>query len=93
MQDTIRAAIDRGEPLPADVLDAMTRDMRPSPSAVRDARVGVIWLAVAIGISGFGFAIRYYADEALPPFLAIAAIPAAVGVAFLLLSLFNRSKS
>ena len=91
-QDTIRAAIDKGQPLPPEVLEAMTRDVRPAPSSGRDMRVGIVWLAIAAGVAGFGAAIGYYSDEALPPFLGIAAIPAAIGIAFVALSFFNKQR-
>lgn len=92
MQDTIRAAIEKGQQLPPEVLDAMTRDVRPASSRARDVRVGVIWLAIAAAIAGFGAFIGYYAEEAVPPFLGIACIPGAIGLAFIILSFFNKQR-
>lgn len=92
LQDTIRVAIEKGQELPADVLEAMTRDIRPASSRTRDIRVGVVWLAIAAGIAGFGAAIGYYAEEAVPPFLAMAALPGAIGLAFIILSFFNKQR-
>ncbi|MBS0297636.1 MAG: hypothetical protein JSR45_15105 [Proteobacteria bacterium] len=90
MQQTIRAAIEKGQPLPPEVLDAMTRDVKPAPSAARDIRVGVVWLAIGLGIAGFGLAMGQYTEAAMPPFLGIGAIPAAVGLAFIVMSFFNN---
>jgi hypothetical protein len=92
MQQTIRAAIERGQPLPPEMIDAMTRDVRPAPSAGRDLRIGVVWLAIAGGLIGFGAAMSYFAEEAAYPFLGMAAVPAAIGLAFVVLSIFNRGK-
>jgi hypothetical protein len=91
MQQTIRSAIERGQQLPPEMIDAMTRDVRTPPSPGRDLRAAIVWLAIAIGLAGFGWAIQYYSDWDTP-FLAIAALPAAIGVAFLLLAIVNRSK-
>src|ERR1700739_2108051 len=63
LQDTIRLAIEKGQQLPPEVLDAMTRDIRPASTAARDIRVGVIWLAIALALCGFRFAIRPYAGR------------------------------
>jgi hypothetical protein len=93
MQETIRAAIERGQPLPPEVLDAMTRDVRPAPSAGRDLRIGVVWLAIAAGLAGFGAAIGQLTDDdVLWPFVGMAAVPGAIGLAFVVLALFNKGK-
>jgi hypothetical protein len=92
MQQTIRAAIERGQPLPPEVLDAMTRDVRAAPSSGRDIRVGVVWLAIGLGIAGFGLAMSQYSEYAGPPFYGIGAIPAAIGLAFIVMSFFNSNK-
>ena len=92
LQDTIRLAIEKGQALPPEVLDVMTRDIRPAPSAARDFRVGVVWLAIGLGIAGFGVAMGQYADEAMFPFLGIGAIPGAIGVAFIIMSFFNKRR-
>jgi hypothetical protein len=92
MQLTIRAAIERGQPLPPEVLEAMTRNSRPEPSAGRDLRSGIVWLFIGIGFAAFGVLISYEpgADDARYPLLGIAAIPGCIGLAFLAMALFNR---
>jgi Na+/proline symporter len=92
LQDTIRLAIEKGQELPPDLLEAMTRDIRPASSRTRDIRTGIIWMFIAAGIAGFGLAIGYYSDEAIPPFLGIAAIPGAIGLAYVVLSFFNPKR-
>ncbi len=91
LQDTVRRAIDKGQPLPPEVLDAMTRDVRPAASPQRDLRTAIVWLAIAIGFAGFGFALNYSNDDVpVGVFLGIAAIPGAIGLAFLALGLLGK---
>jgi hypothetical protein len=94
MQQTIRAAIERGQPLPPEMLDLMTRDSRPAPSAARDARAGVIWLGIAMGLAAFGLMMGYSFDNdhAQDALIGIAAFPGFIGVAYLIVALFNRGK-
>jgi hypothetical protein len=95
VQATVRAAIDKGQELPAELVDAITKERRPANSPVRDIRGGVIWLAVAAGFAGFGYYIGWYADEAQPAFYAMAAFPGFIGLAFLamgLVGLATKSK-
>jgi hypothetical protein len=95
MQETIRAAIERGQPLPPEMIDAMTRDVRSAPSSGRDFRAGVIWLGVAVGLAVFGYVIGFEPDaaDARYPLMGMAAFPGFIGLAFLLVALFNRGKS
>ena len=51
MQETIRHAVDKGQQLPPELIDVMTKDVQKTlPSRTRDIRRGIIWLAVGIGI-------------------------------------------
>ncbi len=98
MQTTIRHAIDKGQALPPELIDAMTRDVASKlPSRTRDLRRGVIWLAVGVGIAAFGFLSELgWNDHDLEMvgsgMLGIAAIPATIGLAFIVLSFFNPNK-
>jgi hypothetical protein len=92
MQDTIRAAIDKGQTLPPDLIEAMTRDVRPTSSAQRDIRLGVIWLAIAVGLGALGYAAGDYTDDGAQATIALAAIPGVIGIAFIVLSFFNKNK-
>lgn len=94
LADTMRAAIEKGQPLPPEVVDALTQGgpMRASvPKS--DLRRGVVWVAVAAGIILFGFSIGYWEPDAAMPFIGIAAIPLCVGCAFLVLAWLNRTKA
>ncbi len=99
MQTTIRHAIDKGQDLPPELIDAMTRDVAAKlPSRTRDLRRGVIWLAVGIGIAAFSALSSMGWDngndwrEIGNGMLGIAAIPATIGLAFIVLSFFNPNK-
>jgi len=94
MQQTIRAAIEKGQPLPPDLIDAISRDVRPAPSAARDLRTGLIWLGVAAGFVGFAYALGYTEDagDAFWPMIGLACIPGFIGLAFVIMAAFNRGK-
>ena len=99
MQKTVRAAIDKGQPLPPEVIEALSNEAaRAAPSRTRDIRRGIIWLAVGIGMAAFGL-INDYSDADGPfdggfgnGMLGLAAIPATIGLAYLVLSFFNKNK-
>lgn len=97
MQETLRKAIEKGQPLPPEVIDALSKDgVKAPPSAARDLRTGVILLAVSIGVALFGYAFSFVdgfeESKAVAPIMGLAAIPAAIGAAFVILSFFNKNK-
>ena len=96
-QEIVRAAIDKGQPLPPEMIDALTKEAKSRvPSASRDLRLGMILLAVSIGIALFGYAFSFVGGieeaKAVYPIVGMGAIPGAVGVAFIILSFFNKNK-
>lgn len=97
MQLTVRHAVDKGESLPPELIDAMTKDVQKNlPSRSKDIRKGVLNLAAGAGIAGFAFAVqsssRGWGGNGDGALLGIACIPAAIGVAFIILGLFNPNK-
>ncbi|WP_425990923.1 DUF6249 domain-containing protein [Brevundimonas sp. TWP2-3-2] len=101
MQATVRAAIDKGQPLPPEVIDALSTEATKNiPSRSRDIRRGIIWLAVGIGMAAFSLIndLRGFGDDWNdgPNFdgglLGLAAIPITIGLAFIVLSFFNKNK-
>jgi F0F1-type ATP synthase membrane subunit c/vacuolar-type H+-ATPase subunit K len=98
IQETVRTAIDKGQPLPPEMIDAMTRDVAKTlPSRTRDIRRGIIWLAVGVGIAAFSYlsAVGWHDNDAGEFFggmTGVAAIPVTIGLAFLVLSFFNKNK-
>lgn len=92
MQKTLRSAIDKGQPLPSEIIDAMSKNAKVAPTAVHDIRVGVVWVAIGLGIGAFGFILGYQEADAFHPMLGIASIPTIIGLAFIVLSFFNPNK-
>ena len=98
MQATVRHAIDKGQALPPELIDAMTRDVASKlPSRTRDLRRGVIWLAVGIGFAAFSYLSNlgwsdHDMQEATGAMFGLAAIPVTIGLAFIVLSFFNPNK-
>jgi hypothetical protein len=92
MQRTLRVAIEKGQPVPPEVIEAMSRSVKTPPTRLRDLRTGVIWLAIGIGIglaTYFGDFIHGNGDF---DGFGIACIPAVIGAAFIVLSFFNPNK-
>ena len=93
MQATLRSAIDKGQPLPTEVIDALSKEnITPPATAARDLRVGVILLAVSLGIALFGYMVSFAEMDAFYPIAGSAAVPGMIGLAFIILSFFNKNK-
>lgn len=101
-QETVRRAIDKGQPLPPEVIEAISKDVTKNlPSRTRDLRRGVIWLAVGVGLAAFAWINEItwggmdWHDGNVPfggGMMGVAAIPATIGLAFIVLSFFNKNK-
>ena len=93
MQATLRTAIEKGQPLPPEVIETISKEnVKPPATAARDLRAGVILLSVAIGIALLGYAVSFAEMDAYYPIVGIAAIPGMIGLAFIILSFFNKNK-
>ena len=94
MQTTVRAAIEKGQPLPPELVEALSKDVRSRKvsSAHRDMRIGVILLFIAAGVALTGIALGQISYHAMYGTLAGAAIPGMIGLAFVILSFFNPNK-
>ena len=98
IQETLRAAIEKGQPLPTEMMATMETaarnvNLRAVPSPARDLRTGIIWLGVGLGFAAMGIALGYEEPEATIPLIACAAFPVFIGLAFIALSFINRTKS
>ncbi len=102
LHDTLRTAYEKGQPVPPELIEALQNNRtvsRPTDRSQNDLRTGIIWLFVGLGFVGIGAA--FYAGlynvggatETFGTFAAIGAIPFCVGVAFLVLSFFGRTKA
>jgi hypothetical protein len=94
MQATVRAAIEKGQPLPPELIEALSKDVKTPkiPSAQRDMRIGVILLSVGAGVALTGWILRGINDYAMFGTMSGAAIPGTIGLAFVILSFFNPNK-
>jgi hypothetical protein len=96
MAETLKVAIEKGQPLPTEIIDAMSSNVRTPglpPSPQRDLRTGIIWLGVGVGLAAMGAAISFEEADALYPVLGVAAFPIFIGLAFVALALLNKTKS
>jgi hypothetical protein len=96
MADTLRVAIEKGQPLPTEVIEAMSTNVRSPglpPSPQRDLRTGIIWLGVGVGFAALGSILSFEEPDALFPLLGVATFPTFIGLAFIALGFLNKPKS
>ena len=87
MQETFRTALDKGQELTPDIIDRLGH---PKASKDKDMRLGVIWMAIAVGLVLCGFAVPDPSGHALRGILAAAAFPFAIGIGYLFLYRFTE---
>lgn len=96
MAETLRIAIEKGQPLPTEMIEAMSSNVRSPglpPSPQRDLRTGIIWLGVGVGFAALGAVLSFEEPDALFPLLGLATFPTFIGLAFIVLGFLNKSKS
>ena len=87
MQQTIRTAIDKGQELSPEIIDRLGK---PKAGKDRDFRLALIWIAIGVALTVFGFSVPD--DEANQIFMGIAAFPFSLGVAYLVIWQFADRK-
>ncbi len=87
MQETFRIALDKGHELTPEIIDRLGH---PKASKDKDLRLGVIWMAIAVGLVLCGFAVPDSSGDALRGILAGAAFPFALGIAYIILYRFTE---
>ncbi len=88
LQDTIRAAIEKGQELPAEVLETISNP-KAQPKRDQDLRRGIVLAATGLGIGAFGYLIGE--EDAMGPLMGIGSIPLLIGLGLTLLW-FLRSR-
>lgn len=105
LHETLRIALEKGQPIPPDLVSALSSPARvpsaasPAPSAERDLRVGLTLLFVGIGIAAAGYAlylgIGVFSEAGAwitgECVAAAGAIPGFIGIAHLILWRMRRS--
>lgn len=94
LQDTLKAAIEAGQPLPAEVITALSSNVkvRTPASPQRDLRVGIIWSGVAAGLAGLAIALSFDEPDATYPLLGLACFPGFIGLAYILMAFLGRER-
>jgi hypothetical protein len=92
MAETLKAAIDKGQPLPSEVVDAISSGVKAPPTPQRDLRTGIIWLGVGVGLAAMGWALNFEEPDATWPLIGIACFPVFIGLAFIVMSFLNRNR-
>jgi Na+/H+ antiporter NhaD/arsenite permease-like protein len=93
MAETLRAAIEKGQPLPPEMINVLTADVKPPPSPQRDLRRGMLLLAVALALVVMGLLVGQGEPDATYPMIGLAAIPGFIGLAFIAMSRLGRDRS
>lgn len=78
VQNTVRAAIDRGESLSPELIETLSVSIS---SPFSDLRKGVI--SLALGAGGMCFAVLLGEEDATGPIMAMSAFPILLGIAYL----------
>src|ERR1700757_2975043 len=73
MAETVRAAIDKGQPLPPEVVEALTPARRKPRTPGSDLRRGVTLVAVALGLVAMGLVLGQSEPHALHALVGAAA--------------------
>ncbi len=89
LQMTVRAAIESGQALSADVMQELTAALHPKRS---DLRRGIVLVAIAFGFVALAFAVGTRQGDVVAPLLGISAFPFFTGLAYLALWFFNRDE-
>ena len=88
MQQTIRAAIEKGQELTPELVESLGKPETPSKD--KDLRLALIWLAIAAGLTLFGLGMGRFEEEVFSAMLAISAFPFMIGVAYLIMWRFTE---
>jgi len=89
VHETIRLAIEKGQPLSPELMDRMSMVTDPVRA---DLRRGVLFLAFGAAFAVLGTIIWMEESDALTPMLGVATFPIFLGIAYIGLWAFGRGK-
>ncbi len=86
LQKTLRMSIEKGQPLPPEFVDSMSRAVPRAKSPMNDIRWGLIWMALSGGII-----LAAYLDhgEIVHHVSGIAAVPGLIGLVLFILGIIG----
>jgi len=90
VHETLRHAIDKGQPLSPELMDRMSLVTDPVRA---DLRRGVLFLAFGAAFAVLGTLIGIEEAEAITPMLGVATFPIFLGIAYIGLWAFGRGRS
>jgi hypothetical protein len=93
LHETIVAAQEKGQPVPAELIEALTDNVGTLPTRKQDLRRAIIWLAIGLGFIGLGACLGWgisFANETGGAITGgavagVGAIPAFIGLAYFVL--------
>jgi Na+/H+ antiporter NhaD/arsenite permease-like protein len=93
LHETLRAAYEKGQPVPPEMIEALQIDRPKAPQPDRDLRRGIVLLCVAAAIVVFAATIGQFEDHDAYSFAAVAAFPGFIGIGYIAFWLASRRKS
>lgn len=91
VHETLRAALDKGQPVSPELLEMLQKDVKPARGKHADLRRAIVFLGIGAGFIAMGASIGQFAgEEALYGTAAAGMIPLFIGLGFLALWFFTR---
>ncbi|HEX6866576.1 MAG TPA: DUF6249 domain-containing protein [Caulobacteraceae bacterium] len=93
LHETLRAALDKGQPMSPELLEMLQKDIKPRGGKFADLRRAIVFLGIGLGLVAMGASIGQFAgEEALYGTAAAGMIPLFIGAGFLVLWFFTRGQ-
>lgn len=89
LQKTLRMSIEKGQPLPPEFVESMSRTVPKAKNPMNDVRGGIILIAIALGLMLASYIDNDFGIHHISGF---AAIPGLIGVALLILGIIGLNR-